>query len=74
MNLLGLNWQLKPVVGPMLNNGLGAGLPSNSDVATAPSGGRGEQHSLTARCSPARSFPYMEDVEIDRKTQREKGL
>uniref|UniRef100_A0A672SE34 Teneurin transmembrane protein 2 n=1 Tax=Sinocyclocheilus grahami TaxID=75366 RepID=A0A672SE34_SINGR len=41
MNLLGLNWQLKPVVGPMLNNGLGAGLPSNSDVATAPSGGRG---------------------------------
>uniref|UniRef100_A0A672SDM2 Teneurin transmembrane protein 2 n=1 Tax=Sinocyclocheilus grahami TaxID=75366 RepID=A0A672SDM2_SINGR len=44
MNLLGLNWQLKPVVGPMLNNGLGAGLPSNSDVATAPSGGRGEQH------------------------------
>jgi len=57
MNLLGLNWQLKPVVGPMLNNGLGAGLPSNSDVATAPSGGRGEQQSLTARCSPARSFP-----------------
>uniref|UniRef100_A0A8C2HQ84 Teneurin-2 n=1 Tax=Cyprinus carpio TaxID=7962 RepID=A0A8C2HQ84_CYPCA len=44
MNLLGLNWQLKPVVGPMLNNGLGAGLPSNSDVATASSGGRGEQH------------------------------
>uniref|UniRef100_A0A671NYU8 Teneurin-2 n=1 Tax=Sinocyclocheilus anshuiensis TaxID=1608454 RepID=A0A671NYU8_9TELE len=41
MNLLGLNWQLKPVVGPMLNNGLGAGLPSNSDAATAPSGGRG---------------------------------
>ncbi|XP_057204974.1 teneurin-2 isoform X12 [Triplophysa rosa] len=41
MNLLGLNWQLKPVVGPLLNNGLGAGLPSNSDVATAPSGGRG---------------------------------
>uniref|UniRef100_A0A8C2FV74 Teneurin-2 n=1 Tax=Cyprinus carpio TaxID=7962 RepID=A0A8C2FV74_CYPCA len=39
MNLLGLNWQLKPVVGPMLNNGLGAGLPSNSDVATASSGG-----------------------------------
>ncbi|XP_016101314.1 teneurin-2-like [Sinocyclocheilus grahami] len=41
MNLLGLNWQLKPVVGPMLNNGLGAGLPSNSDTATAPSGSRG---------------------------------
>lgn len=58
MNLLGLNWQLKPVVGPMLNNGLGAGLPSNSDVATAPSGGRGEQHSLTARCGSAPSFRW----------------
>uniref|UniRef100_A0AAY4E7C7 Teneurin-2 n=1 Tax=Denticeps clupeoides TaxID=299321 RepID=A0AAY4E7C7_9TELE len=41
MNLLGLNWQLKPVEGPMLNNGLGAGLPSNSDGAAPPSGGKG---------------------------------
>uniref|UniRef100_A0A3Q3MDE5 Teneurin-2 n=1 Tax=Labrus bergylta TaxID=56723 RepID=A0A3Q3MDE5_9LABR len=41
INLLGLNWQLKPSDGPVLNNGLGAGLPVNSDVATLPSGGRG---------------------------------
>ncbi|XP_047440563.1 teneurin-2 isoform X4 [Mugil cephalus] len=41
INLLGLTWQLKPSDGPVLNNGLGAGLPVNSDVATLPSGGRG---------------------------------
>uniref|UniRef100_A0A3Q2DGF2 Teneurin-2 n=1 Tax=Cyprinodon variegatus TaxID=28743 RepID=A0A3Q2DGF2_CYPVA len=41
INLLGLTWQLKPSDGPLLNNGLGAGLPVNSDVATLPSGGRG---------------------------------
>uniref|UniRef100_A0AAQ4RN81 Teneurin transmembrane protein 2 n=1 Tax=Gasterosteus aculeatus aculeatus TaxID=481459 RepID=A0AAQ4RN81_GASAC len=40
INLLGLTWQLKPSDGPVLNNGLGAGLPVNSDVATLPSGGR----------------------------------
>uniref|UniRef100_G3Q3K1 Teneurin transmembrane protein 2 n=1 Tax=Gasterosteus aculeatus aculeatus TaxID=481459 RepID=G3Q3K1_GASAC len=39
INLLGLTWQLKPSDGPVLNNGLGAGLPVNSDVATLPSGG-----------------------------------
>lgn len=41
INLLGLTWQLKPSDGPLLNNGLGPGLPVNSDVATLPSGGRG---------------------------------
>ncbi|TKS72606.1 Teneurin-2 [Collichthys lucidus] len=41
INLLGLTWQLKPSDGPVLNNGLGAGLPVKSDVATLPSGGRG---------------------------------
>ncbi|MED6234757.1 Teneurin-2 [Ataeniobius toweri] len=41
INLLGLTWQLKPSDGPLLNNGLGTGLPVNSDVATLPSGGRG---------------------------------
>ncbi|XP_031714021.1 teneurin-2 [Anarrhichthys ocellatus] len=41
INLLGLTWKLKPSDGPVLNNGLGAGLPVNSDVATLPSGGRG---------------------------------
>lgn len=41
INILGLTWQLKSSDGPVLNNGLGAGLPVNSDVATLPSGGRG---------------------------------
>ncbi|XP_057705538.1 teneurin-2 isoform X7 [Corythoichthys intestinalis] len=41
INLLGLTWQLKPSDGPVLNNGLGAAVPVNSDVATLPSGGRG---------------------------------
>lgn len=45
INLLGLTWQLKPSDGPVLNNGLGAGLPVNSDVATLPSGGRGMNYS-----------------------------
>uniref|UniRef100_A0A8C3AQH9 Teneurin transmembrane protein 2 n=1 Tax=Cyclopterus lumpus TaxID=8103 RepID=A0A8C3AQH9_CYCLU len=39
INLLGLTWQLKASDSPVLNNGLGAGLPVNSDVATLPSGG-----------------------------------
>uniref|UniRef100_A0AAQ4QAD9 Teneurin transmembrane protein 2 n=1 Tax=Gasterosteus aculeatus aculeatus TaxID=481459 RepID=A0AAQ4QAD9_GASAC len=38
INLLGLTWQLKPSDGPVLNNGLGAGLPVNSDVATIDTG------------------------------------
>ncbi|XP_064207985.1 teneurin-2-like isoform X3 [Anguilla rostrata] len=41
MNLLGLNWQLKPATGHVISNGLSTGLPGNSDVATVPSGGRG---------------------------------
>uniref|UniRef100_A0A3Q3WJ75 Uncharacterized protein n=1 Tax=Mola mola TaxID=94237 RepID=A0A3Q3WJ75_MOLML len=41
INLLGLTWQLQPSDGPVLNNGMGAGLPVNSDVAPLPSGGRG---------------------------------
>ncbi|XP_041079118.1 teneurin-2-like isoform X1 [Polyodon spathula] len=41
MNLLGLNWQLQPADGHVINNGLSTGLPGNSDVATVPSGGRG---------------------------------
>lgn len=48
INLLGLTWQLKPSDGPLLNNGLGAGLPVNSDVATLPSGGRGMNYQLHA--------------------------
>uniref|UniRef100_A0AAZ3S2E3 Teneurin-2 n=1 Tax=Oncorhynchus tshawytscha TaxID=74940 RepID=A0AAZ3S2E3_ONCTS len=41
LNLLGLNWQLKPADGHLINNGLSTGLPGRSDVATVPSGGRG---------------------------------
>ncbi|RXM97462.1 Teneurin-2 [Acipenser ruthenus] len=44
MNLLGLNWQLQPADGHVINNGLSTGLPGNSDVATVPSGGRGILH------------------------------
>uniref|UniRef100_A0A6Q2Z4L4 Teneurin-2 n=1 Tax=Esox lucius TaxID=8010 RepID=A0A6Q2Z4L4_ESOLU len=39
LNLLGLNWQLKPADGHLINNGLSTGLPGNGDVATVPSGG-----------------------------------
>uniref|UniRef100_A0AAR2JX92 Teneurin-2 n=1 Tax=Pygocentrus nattereri TaxID=42514 RepID=A0AAR2JX92_PYGNA len=42
MNLLGLNWQLKPVDGPMLNHGLGTGLPGSTEEAAVPPGGRGK--------------------------------
>ena len=45
INFLGLTWQLKSSDGPVLNNGLGTGLPVNSDVATLPSGGRGMNYS-----------------------------
>ncbi|XP_055797467.1 teneurin-2-like isoform X3 [Salvelinus fontinalis] len=41
LNLLGLNWQLKPADGHLINNGLSTELPGISDVATVPSGGRG---------------------------------
>uniref|UniRef100_A0A673JQA4 Teneurin-2 n=1 Tax=Sinocyclocheilus rhinocerous TaxID=307959 RepID=A0A673JQA4_9TELE len=68
MNLLGLNWQLKPVVGPMLNNGLGAGLPSNSDAATAPSGSRGEQHRPWAARN---SSIDMGSLEVGRRVTQE---
>ncbi|CAB1316842.1 unnamed protein product, partial [Coregonus sp. 'balchen'] len=41
LNMLGLNWQLKPADGHLINNGLSTEVPGRSDVATAPSGGRG---------------------------------
>uniref|UniRef100_A0A674BQX6 Teneurin-2 n=1 Tax=Salmo trutta TaxID=8032 RepID=A0A674BQX6_SALTR len=34
LNLLGLNWQLKPADGHLINNGLSTELPGISDVAT----------------------------------------
>ncbi|XP_069339972.1 teneurin-2 isoform X6 [Eulemur rufifrons] len=44
MHLLGLNWQLQPADGHTFNNGIRTGLPGNDDVATMPSGGKGELH------------------------------
>uniref|UniRef100_A0A3B3R151 Teneurin-2 n=1 Tax=Paramormyrops kingsleyae TaxID=1676925 RepID=A0A3B3R151_9TELE len=41
MNLLGLNWRLQPSNAHVVSNRLGTQLPSNSDVTTLPSGGRG---------------------------------
>ncbi|KPP58519.1 hypothetical protein Z043_123647 [Scleropages formosus] len=40
MNLLGLNWQLQPADGHVINNGLSSSLPGSSDVATVSSGSR----------------------------------
>ncbi|TRY60518.1 hypothetical protein DNTS_011823 [Danionella cerebrum] len=41
LNLLGLNWQLKPTEGHLVNTGLSMSIPGIGDVATVPSGGRG---------------------------------
>ncbi|KAK3555190.1 hypothetical protein QTP86_010028 [Hemibagrus guttatus] len=41
LNLLGLNWRLKPTNGHLVSTGLSTGIPSTGDVATVPSGGRG---------------------------------
>lgn len=49
MHLLGLNWQLQPADGHTFNNGIRTGLPGNDDVATMPSGGKGE---VTAAACP----------------------
>ena len=44
INLLGLTWQLKSSDATLSNNGLGSGMAVNSEVATLPSGGRGENY------------------------------
>ena len=49
MHLLGLNWQLQPADGHTFNNGIRTGLPGSDDVATMPSGGKGE---VTAAACP----------------------
>lgn len=49
MHLLGLNWQLQPADGHTFNNGMRPGLPGAEDVATVPSGGRGEAAAPGAR-------------------------
>lgn len=52
LNLLGLNWRLKPTNGHLVSTGLSTGIPSTGDVATVPSGGRGKNRS---RSDPAKS-------------------
>lgn len=42
LNLLGLNWRLKPTEGHLVNTGLSMSIPGIGDVATVPSGGRGK--------------------------------
>uniref|UniRef100_A0A673MAX5 Teneurin-2 n=1 Tax=Sinocyclocheilus rhinocerous TaxID=307959 RepID=A0A673MAX5_9TELE len=39
LNLLGLNWRLKPTEGHLVNTGLSMSIPGIDDVATVPSGG-----------------------------------
>ncbi|XP_072518552.1 teneurin-2 isoform X4 [Salminus brasiliensis] len=41
LNLLGLNWRLKPTDGHLVSTGLSTGIPGTGDVAAVPSGGRG---------------------------------
>ncbi|TSL04381.1 Teneurin-2 [Bagarius yarrelli] len=40
LNLLGLNWRLKPTNGHLVSTSHSTGIPSTGDVATVPSGGR----------------------------------
>lgn len=47
LNLLGLNWRLKPTNGHLVSTGLSTGIPSTGDVATVPSGGRGKNGSCS---------------------------
>uniref|UniRef100_A0AAY5EQA9 Teneurin-2 n=1 Tax=Electrophorus electricus TaxID=8005 RepID=A0AAY5EQA9_ELEEL len=67
MNLLGLNWQLKPLEGPMLSHGLGAGLPASSDTAAVPPIGRGKRRAGTLRNSSIDTG----DVEVGRRVTQE---
>lgn len=47
MHMLGLNWQLQPADGHTFNNGIRTGLPGSDDVATLPSGGKGEDNATS---------------------------
>uniref|UniRef100_A0A3B4EG36 Teneurin-2 n=1 Tax=Pygocentrus nattereri TaxID=42514 RepID=A0A3B4EG36_PYGNA len=58
MNLLGLNWQLKPVDGPMLNHGLGTGLPGSTEEAAVPPGGRGKLLKLETQNTKGKKFDF----------------
>uniref|UniRef100_A0A8C1Q571 Teneurin-2 n=1 Tax=Cyprinus carpio TaxID=7962 RepID=A0A8C1Q571_CYPCA len=48
LNLLGLNWRLKPTEGHLVNTGLSMSIPGIGDVATVPSGGRGKSKKLNS--------------------------
>uniref|UniRef100_A0A8B9HFI8 Teneurin-2 n=1 Tax=Astyanax mexicanus TaxID=7994 RepID=A0A8B9HFI8_ASTMX len=41
LNLLGLNWRLKPTDGHLVTTSLSTGIPGTGEVAAVPSGGRG---------------------------------
>uniref|UniRef100_A0A672JS44 Teneurin-2 n=1 Tax=Salarias fasciatus TaxID=181472 RepID=A0A672JS44_SALFA len=77
INLLGLTWQLKPSDGHVLNNGLEAGLPVNSDVATRPSGGRGMNDSTRSpshtHLHPPTPLPFIDtgSIEVGRRVTQE---
>ncbi len=49
LNLLGLNWRLKPTEGHLVNTGLSMSIPGIGDVATVPSGGRGKSERLVTK-------------------------
>lgn len=81
MHLLGLNWQLQPADGHTFNNGIRTGLPGNDDVATMPSGGKGE---VTAAAGPLEVTGMLraptswliqiwEDMQNERKGEEKEG-
>ncbi|XP_068836798.1 teneurin-2 isoform X8 [Capricornis sumatraensis] len=67
MHLLGLNWQLQPADGHTFNNGIRTGLPGSDDVATMPSGGKGE---VTGRSEENSSIDSGE-AEVGRRVTQE---
>uniref|UniRef100_G1KD89 Teneurin-2 n=1 Tax=Anolis carolinensis TaxID=28377 RepID=G1KD89_ANOCA len=72
MHMLGLNWQLQPADGHTFNNGIRTGLPGSDDVATMPSGGKGEDYKLTP---PNKLFPSPNidsgETEVGRRVTQE---
>lgn len=78
MHLLGLNWQLQPADGHTFNNGIRTGLPGNDDVATMPSGGKGEVTAaacsleLPGKCSSLASWFRFFNPNLGRYAKRER--
>lgn len=81
MHLLGLNWQLQPADGHTFNNGIRTGLPGNDDVATMPSGGKGEVTAAagplevtgTLRAPTSWLIQIWEDMQKERKGEAGEG-